>query len=177
MPFFGQDRVLGAALGISIAVHAVLMAVHFKLPDSLRWKSQSQPLEVVLVNAKTRERPSRAELLAQSNLDRGGNVDERRRARTPLPVTEPKNPGKDLAAAQRRAQKLEVQQREMLTQAQAQSRVPKSNERPAPSPGPGCRCPITPGGYRSPIDRTRWRCWRSRTRPGSRTWSRSGTAG
>jgi len=137
MPFFGQDRVLGAALGISIAVHAVLMAVHFKLPDSLRWKSQSQPLEVVLVNAKTRERPSRAELLAQSNLDRGGNVDERRRARTPLPVTEPKNPGKDLAAAQRRAQKLEVQQREMLTQAQAQSRVPKSNERPAPSDQPG----------------------------------------
>ena len=138
MPFVGQDRVLGAALGISLAVHIVLLAVHFKMPDALRWKAAAQPLEVVLVNAKTRERPSRAELLAQSNLDRGGNVDERRRARTPLPVTEPKNPGKDLAAAQRRAQKLEVQQREMLAQTrEAQTRVPKSNERPAPSDEPG----------------------------------------
>ena len=125
---------LGAALGISIAVHATLMAVHFKLPDSLRSKPATQPLEVVLVNAKTRERPSRAEALAQSNLDRGGNVDERRRARTPLPVTEPKNPGKDLADAQRRAKQLEVQQREVLAQTrESQARVPKAAEQPAPS--------------------------------------------
>src|SRR3954464_13259331 len=95
MLFVGEDRVLGAALGISLAIHAVLMAMHFQMPDALHWKSTAQPLEVVLVNAKTRERPSRADLLAQANLDRGGNVDERRRARTPLPVTEPKNPGKD----------------------------------------------------------------------------------
>jgi protein TonB len=137
MPLIGKDRVLGAALGISLAVHAVLLAVHFKLPDPTRWKTQPQPLEVVLVNAKSRERPSRAELLAQSNLDRGGNVDERRRARTPLPVTEPKNPGKDLAAAQRRAHKLEVQQREVLTQErETRARVAKSAERPAPSEDP-----------------------------------------
>src|SRR5882672_11116823 len=118
MPFLGQDRVLGAALGISIAFHALLMAVHFQLPDSLRWKAAAQPLEVVLVNAKTRERPSRAELLAQANLDRGGNVDERRRARTPLPVTEPKNPGKDLALAA------------MRLQAQIDKRVDEYQKRP-----------------------------------------------
>jgi len=134
LPFLGQDRVLGAALGISIAFHALLMAVHFQLPDSLRWKAAAQPLEVVLVNAKTRERPSRAELLAQANLDRGGNVDERRRARTPLPVTEPKNPGKDLASAQRRPRALEVQQQQVLAQAsESQARVPKSAERQAPN--------------------------------------------
>jgi protein TonB len=134
MPFLGQDRVLGAALGISIAFHALLMAVHFQLPDSLRWKPSAQPLEVVLVNAKTRERPSRAELLAQANLDRGGNVDERRRARTPLPVTEPKNPGKDLASAQRRPRELEVQQQQLLAQPnESQARVPKSAERQAPN--------------------------------------------
>jgi len=134
MPFLGQDRVLGAALGISIACHALLMAVHFRLPDSLRWKPTAQPLEVVLVNAKTRARPSRAELLAQANLDRGGNVDERRRARTPLPVTEPKNPGKDLASAQRRPRTLEVQQQQVLSQpGESQARVPKSAERQAPN--------------------------------------------
>ena len=131
MPFIDQDRVLGAALGISVAVHAVLMAMHFQMPDPLRWKSSAQPLEVVLVNAKTRERASRAELLAQANLDRGGNVDERRRARTPLPVTEPKNPGKDLAAAQRRAKELQVQQREILAQTrESEARVPKAAEQP-----------------------------------------------
>ncbi|MEA3191821.1 MAG: periplasmic protein TonB [Betaproteobacteria bacterium] len=133
----GQDRVLGAALGISLAFHALLLAVHFQLPDTLRWKPTAQPLEVVLVNTKTRERPSRAELLAQANLDRGGNVDERRRARTPLPVTEPKNPGKDLAAAQRRARELEVRQQQVLTQPHpSQARVPNA-ERQAPSDEPG----------------------------------------
>jgi len=138
MPFLGEDRVLGAALGISLAVHAVLMAVHFKMPDALLWKATAQPLEVVLVNAKTRERASRADVLAQSNLDRGGNVDGRRRARTPLPVTEPKNPGKDLAAAQRRARELQAQQQELLVQTrEAQAQVPKAAERPAPSDEPG----------------------------------------
>ena len=136
MPLASKDRVLGAALGISLAVHAVLMAAHFTMPDSLRWKSSAQPLEVVLVNAKTRERPSRAELLAQSNLDRGGNVDERRRARTPLPVTEPKDPGKDLASAQRRARS-EAQQRELLVQSrEAKMRVPKAAEKQEPSEDP-----------------------------------------
>ena len=136
MPLASKDRVLGAALGISLAVHAVLMAAHFTMPDSLRWKSNAQPLEVVLVNAKTRERPSRAELLAQSNLDRGGNVDERRRARTPLPVTEPKDPGKDLASAQRRARS-DAQQRELLVQSrEAKTRVPKAAEKQEPSEDP-----------------------------------------
>ena len=133
LPFLGQDRVLGAALGISLAFHTLLMAVHFQLPDSLRWKPSVQTLEVVLVNAKTRERPSRAELLAQANLDRGGNVDERRRARTPLPVTEPKNPGKDLASAQRRPRELEVQQQVLAQSGESRARVPKSAERQAPN--------------------------------------------
>src|SRR5437016_366546 len=120
----GGDRLLGAALGISIAVHAMLLAVHFRMPDALSWKSSTQPLAVVLVNAKTPERPKHAELHAQANLDRGGNVDERRRARTPLPVTEPRHPGKALAAAQRRARELEAQQQQLLAQArEAEARV------------------------------------------------------
>jgi periplasmic protein TonB len=130
MPLIGQDRVLGAALGISLAFHTALLAVHFKLPDTLRSKTQAQPLEVVLVNAKTRERPARAELLAQANLDRGGNADDRRRARTPLPVTEPKNPGKDLAAAQKRSRQVEVRQRDVLAQnRESPARVATGNEK------------------------------------------------
>jgi protein TonB len=124
-----QDRVLGAAIGLSLALHAGLLSVHFKFPDSLGWKRSSAPLEVVLVNAKTKERPAKADVLAQANLNRGGTVDERRRAKTPLPVTEPRKPGKDLAEAQRRQRSLEAEQQELVAQARAaQTRVP------APSP-------------------------------------------
>ena len=135
-----NDRVLGAALGISIALHATLLAVHFRLPDALRWKSPNQPLEVVLVNAKTRERPVRADVLAQSNLDRGGNVDERRRARTPLPESEPRNPGKDLAAAQRRMRELEAQQQRLLAQSgESRMHVPNETVRQAPTDEPAAQ--------------------------------------
>jgi len=132
--FAANDRVLGAALGISIALHAAAMAVHFRLPDSMRWKSENRPLEVVLVNAKTRDKPSKADVLAQTNLDRGGNVDQDRRAKTPLPVTEPRNPGRDLADAQRRTQQLEAQQQRLLAQARDSAlRVPAEAPKAAPA--------------------------------------------
>lgn len=132
-----DERVLGAAVGISILLHGALLSMHFKLPDSQRWKSANQPLEVVLVNARTRERPSRPEVLAQSNLDRGGNVDQNRRAKTPLPVTAPPKPGKDLADAKRRVRELEVQQQRLLAQArESAARVPTERPRAAPSEQP-----------------------------------------
>ena len=119
-----NDRVLAMAIGTSIVLHAVLLAVHFKFPTLPRLQSSEQRMEVVLVNAKTRERPTKADVLAQANLDRGGNVDERRRARTPLPVTEPKNPGRDLSQAQRRVRELEARQQELMALArQAQAKV------------------------------------------------------
>ena len=133
----GDDRVLGAAVGISILLHGALLSMQFKFPDTLRWKSDQQPLEVVLVNAKTREKPSRAQALAQANLDRGGNVDQRRRAKTPLPVTAPRKPGKDLVDAKRRVRELEAQQQRLLAQARVSAaRVPAETPRPAPSEQP-----------------------------------------
>ena len=134
MTLSGDQHVLGTALGISILLHGVALLMHFKAPDALRWKSDAPSLEVVLVNAKTRERPAKAEALAQANLDRGGNVDERRRAKTPLPVTAPKAPGKDLAAAKRRQRELEARQQRLLAQARAMpSQVPAQAPRPEPA--------------------------------------------
>lgn len=130
----GNDRVLAIAVGLSIALHAVALAVHFKLPDRLGFKPSEPRLEVVLVNAKTRERPSKAEVLAQANLDRGGNVDEARRSRSPLPVTSPRNPGRDLADAQRRVQELEAQQQKLLAAARdAQAKVPARTQKSTPA--------------------------------------------
>jgi len=115
----GNDRVLAMALGTSIVLHAVVLSLHFKLPDALRAQAADQRLEVVLVNAKSRERPARADALAQANLDRGGSVDEQRRARSPLPVTNPRQPGRDLAATERRVRELESRQQELLALARA----------------------------------------------------------
>ena len=42
-------------------------------------------LDVVLVNSKDRHPSKKAEVLAQANLDGGGNTDEKRRARRPFP--------------------------------------------------------------------------------------------
>jgi periplasmic protein TonB len=125
-----RDRILGTALGLSIAVHLVALGVHFRFPEAIRWQPP-QPLEVVLVNARTRERPVQADVLAQANLDRGGDVDQNRRARTPLPVTEPRNPGKDLTVAQRRRQQLETQQQLLLAQQKEVERRLAEKQRPA----------------------------------------------
>jgi len=121
------------ALAISVLAHGVALSLHFKLPDTLRWKSTNTTLEVVLVNAKTREMPSKSHVLAQANLDRGGNVDDARRATTPLPVTEPRNPGKDLADAQRRVRQLEAQQKRMLLQARKAKSRAADTQRAAPA--------------------------------------------
>jgi protein TonB len=121
-----QSRVLYAAVATSILLHAVLLSVHFKFPNALRWQSANPQLDVILVNAKSRQRPGTADALAQANLEGGGETDQDRRAKTPLPVIDPRTPGRDLAQAQRRVRELEAQQRKLLAQAR------KSPERVAP---------------------------------------------
>jgi periplasmic protein TonB len=134
-----QSRVLLVSVALSILLHAVLLTIHFRFPDALRWKPVSQPLEVVLVNSKTRDKPDRALALAQSNLDGGGNSDARLRATSPLPTTNPKDPGRDLAETRRRQRELETEQQQLLTQTrdsrslmptEAQGRTP--SEEPTP---------------------------------------------
>ncbi|HLS85169.1 MAG TPA: TonB family protein [Burkholderiales bacterium] len=131
------QRIFAGALAVSIVLHAVLLSIHFRFPDALSVKSANAPLDVVLVNATTKERPAKADVLAQANLDRGGNVDENRRARTPLPVVEPRKPGRDLAEAQRRVQELEARQQRLLAQARESSqKVQSAAPRPEPAETP-----------------------------------------
>lgn len=135
-----RDRALSLAIGASIVLHAIALSAHFTFPNALRWQSANAPLEVVLVNAKTRDKPSKADVLAQANLDRGGNVDDNRRAKTPLPVTNPRRSGKDLADAQKRVQQLEAQQRRLLAQArEARSRVQAEAEKRTLAEQPSAR--------------------------------------
>ena len=132
-----RSRVLYASVTASLLLHAFLLAVHFKFPEELRWKSANQPLDVILVNAKSRQRPGKADALAQNNLEGGGETDQNRRAKTPLPVLDPRNPGRDLAQAQRRVRDLEAQQRKLIAQARrSPASVTPEAERRAPSDEP-----------------------------------------
>jgi periplasmic protein TonB len=127
-----QSRVLAISVGVSVLLHAILLAVHFRFPEALRWKSENQPLEVILVNAKTADKPSRAKALAQANLDGGGNTSERRRATSVAPVTSPRDPGRDLAETQRRQRELEAQQQQLLAISREQgAKVPTEAQRPS----------------------------------------------
>lgn len=81
---FRKQSPLVLALWFSLAVHIVLLTLHFQ-PELKAFKDQIPSLEVMLVNSKTRSAPEKADALAQANLDRGGNTDEKRQMKSPLP--------------------------------------------------------------------------------------------
>lgn len=128
-----SSRSFTLALALSILLHALALSIHFKLPDIIRDKYLSQPLEVVLVNSKTRAKPAKAEVLAQANLDGGGNTDENRRAKTPLPVLKDAERGADVKRAARRVKELEAQQLKMMTRVQAAKSVTAAEQPKAAS--------------------------------------------
>ena len=116
------DARLKIALSISLLIHAIVLVVHFSFPNDER-SEKDKPLEVVLVNSKTRERPQDAQALAQANLDGGGNTDENRRAKTPLPVSRQQKDGSQLESSQQRVRELEAKQRMLIAQARSPAKA------------------------------------------------------
>jgi protein TonB len=93
-----------------------------------------ETLEVVLVNAKSARKPDKAQARAQANLDGGGNTDENRRAKTPLPASQQVQRGDSLVEAQRRVQELEAQQHKLLTQAKGKKAIQAETKRSEEQP-------------------------------------------
>ncbi|MBP9219422.1 MAG: TonB family protein [Sterolibacterium sp.] len=110
---------LPKALTLSLLVHCVLLALHFDLPEKLK-SSHEQLLEVVLVNARHATRPKKSQVRAQANLDGGGNTEENRIAKTPLPASKQKHVSDRLQEAQKRVAELEALQKQLLTQLKQQ---------------------------------------------------------
>lgn len=149
-----RSHALGVALVFSLAVHAVILAIKFAPDIQKRLKDNMPALEVVLVNSKTKSAPSKADVLAQANLDRGGNTDADRRMKSPLPVTKSKpvevtaklaaeNSQKASKAAERQAEETQKQQRvaelekqaqELMTQLQAKQVVESKSIEAAATP-------------------------------------------
>ena len=136
MSIFNARRRLELAIAISLALHALLLTLHFKFPDAAS-AMREKAMDIVLVNSKSAKKPREAQALAQANLDGGGNTDENRRARTPLPPTLQQTTGADMEQMQRRVRDLEARQQTLLTQAKSlRSAAPAENasEQPAPVP-------------------------------------------
>lgn len=118
---------LTRTLAFSLCLHAfVLFGVGFVLPDLAKNKSFLQPLEVTLVNSKSRSRPLKADALAQHNLDGGGNTADDKRASSPLPTI---SDDKQFTPEQSRQQlqKLEQQVKKLITQAKSMHSVPQEH--------------------------------------------------
>ncbi|WOI45740.1 TonB family protein [Acidovorax sp. BLS4] len=117
--FFQRFSTLQLALGVSIAVHAVLLSVRFIDPESFNRVFQDTPLEVILVNAKSSERPDKAQAIAQSSLAGGGEA-AKGRATSPLPYSALTAVGDDFEEAQRKLDAMQEQQSQLLAQLRKQ---------------------------------------------------------
>ncbi len=111
---------LQMALIASAAVHAVLLTVRFVDPESFNRVFEETPMEVILVNAKTNEKPDKAQVIAQNSLAGGGDADKGR-ATSPLPpsaLTDFGDASEEEAA--RKLQNLQEQQTLLLAQVKSQ---------------------------------------------------------
>ena len=121
-PFLLRLSTLQIALGVSIALHALLLTVRFIDPERFNRVFEDTPLEVILVNAKTSERPDKAQAIAQASLAGGGEA-AKGRATSPLPYSALTSIGDDLEEAQRKMDQMLEQQTQLLAQVRQQLAV------------------------------------------------------
>ncbi len=131
------NRPFQIALVSSLLIHLLVIGlVTFKLPE--RGKDpDDKALEVVLVNARSKAKPVKAQVLAQHNLDGGGNTDADRRARSPVPLLRNDPQSHDIAVAQKRVEQLEQEvQRQLLVQQKSKVQTPSAAPQPLPQAQP-----------------------------------------
>lgn len=110
---------LQIALGVSVALHGLLLAVRLVDPARFDRIFQDTPLEVILVNSQTKAPPDQARAIAQFSMAGGGTLDKGR-ASSPLPSSALTDLGEAADATQRQIDKLQSQQMQLLTQLKQQ---------------------------------------------------------
>jgi protein TonB len=122
---------LQIALAVSVAAHAALLAVRFVDPERFNRVFQDTPLEVVLVNSRTTERPDKAQAIAQATMAGGGEA-QAGRATSPLPPSMLAAVGDASEESQRKIEAMQTQQMMMLAQArQALAALPPPDPKQA----------------------------------------------
>ena len=125
-----HSRLLPIAIGISLFVHAVVLTLEFKFPESLHFKPLDPALEIILVNASHDKTPLNPDALAQANLSGGGNA-ESGRAKSPLPDFKKSVDGNALEAQRRRIAELEQIQNRVIAQIENKTaqRLPQRSDK------------------------------------------------
>jgi periplasmic protein TonB len=125
---------MALALLASAAVHGMVLSTQFVHVNPHLFEDPNLPMEVVLVNAKSVDSPLNPDALAQVNLAGGGNTDEDRRLKSPLPASARTQTGTEEAALQAKVAFLEQQAKTLLSQLKpdAQLQTPPPVEPPAP---------------------------------------------
>lgn len=113
--FFNNDRLLPLALGISLTVHAVLLAVRLTPPEDIDRLVRDTGLEVILVNTESDEKaPAKAKAIAQTNLAGGGETTNDR-STSPLINSSMTRSGQADNQVQQKIAEKEREQAELLT--------------------------------------------------------------
>ena len=106
---------LQIALLASAALHVVVLTTRFVDPERFDRVFKDTPLEVILVNARSNEKPDVAKAIAQTPLAGGGDT-EKGRATSPLPPSAFTNLGDAAEEAQRKVDAMLEQQTQLLAQ-------------------------------------------------------------
>jgi protein TonB len=125
---------MALAMLASAAVHGMLLSTQFVQINPRLFEDPNLPMEVVLVNAKSLESPLNPDALAQVNLAGGGNTDEDRRLKSPLPASPKTQAGSDEAVLQTRVSELEQQAKALLTQLRPNGAVRERTLAAEPTP-------------------------------------------
>lgn len=120
MALLGRLSTLQIALGVSLVFHAALLTIRFVNPEGFNRVFQDTPLEVILVNARSDEKPDKAAAIAQASLAGGGEASDNRRATSPLPPTTLARLGEALEDEEQRIETLKQQQNLLLAQVRRQ---------------------------------------------------------
>ncbi|MFT9639074.1 energy transducer TonB [Alcaligenes phenolicus] len=113
---------LWLAVALSALIHLLLIFWPARAPSP----APANSLDVALVNFSTDSAPLSPQLLAQLNLD-GGGEHQQGQASNPLPLTDPNLPNQlVLEALRARQQSLEAEQQRLLGELESQDKVPLS---------------------------------------------------
>ncbi len=128
-------RPFWVAVAISLVLHiAVLAGVRFVVPNPEKFVN-TVALDVVLVNSKSAQAPEKPDVLAQTNLDGGGNTDEpKQRAATPLPPQANDTPNNALTIKQARQKSLETESDRLARQLRLPGEGPTEQVERKPAP-------------------------------------------
>lgn len=121
---------IAIAMLFSAAIHGMVMSTKFTVINPRLFEDNSLPMEVVLVNAKSREAPLDPDALGQVNLAGGGNTDEDRRMKSPLPASAKTQTGSSEEAMQAQVAQLEQRAKQLLTQLKNQAPIESAPQAP-----------------------------------------------